>query len=105
MCRPTPALHYRFASFLRAKNARHVTGECVRGRNTIGVPTVVGNTLLLARLGTWLTMDRLSSLSDRADILMLASPFRIEDSSDQVGGGDRTGARSTTASPNPARKD
>jgi hypothetical protein len=66
---------------------------------------VVRDTLLVARLGTWLTMDRLGSLSNRADILMLASPFRIEDSRDQVGGGDRAGSRSTTASPTPARKD
>jgi hypothetical protein len=98
-------MHYGFASFLGAKNVRQVKGECVRGRNTIGVPTVVRNTLLVARLGTWLTMDRLASLSNRADILMLASPFRIEDSCDQVGCGDRTGSRSTTDSPAPARKD
>jgi hypothetical protein len=98
-------MHYGFASFLGTKNARHVKGESVWGRNTIGTSMVVRETLLVARLGTWLTMDKPGSLSNRTDILILASPFRIEDSRDQVGGGDPTAARSTTASPTPAFKD
>lgn len=75
-------MHYGFASFLGTKNARHVIGESVWDRNTIGTSMVVRDTLLVARLGTWVTMGKFGSLSNLADILILASPFRIEDSRD-----------------------